>query len=96
VVEIWGQEERLARGIALTRRTIAAIAHRRLFRFRDAPESMLIETKVYTWKDQGFVNYMLVQGDRAAFFEYILSQYPKNPFCTTMRPNGVISRLLLE
>ena len=80
------------------RRTIAAIAHRRLFRFqlRDAPESMLIETKVYTWKDQGFVNYLMVQGDRAAFFEYILSQYPKNPFCTTVRPNGVISRLVLE
>jgi hypothetical protein len=98
VVEIWGQEDRLARGIALTRRTIAAIAHRRLYRFqlRDAPESMLIETKVYTWKDQGFVNYLMVQGDRAAFFEYILSQYPKNPFCTTVRPNGVISRLVLE
>jgi len=94
VVEIWGPRGSLPRAVAMSQRKIANIARQVLYVPHEIPEYLKLNTRVFSWRSGGFVNYK-VFGDVDAYFRYLCDEYPPNPYCTCKRPNGVISRLIV-
>ena len=93
VVEIWGADDTIPRAVKKTRHVISRIARRKLFTPTDLPEGVMFRSRVFSWKDRGFVHYKVVSGDADKVFEELLYMYPVNPYCTCRRPENVISRL---
>lgn len=93
VVEIWGADDTIPGAVKRTRHIISRIARRKLFVPTDLPEGIMFKSRVFTWRDNGFVHYKVVSGDADSVFEALVAKYPVNPYCTSRRPENVISRL---
>ena len=97
IVEIWGRDIKLTKGIALVRQRIAKLT--RLYKpdeFYEADQNLQTRIDVKCWQMGLYIYYDITasEQDSEAFLKIITHRYPPNPYSTKIEKRTPTSTLV--